>query len=167
MRAMAERGFSLIELLVVLAIIAASVSIVRLGIPSFGDDEVAGQDFIDWVAQCQYESQTSGQILGISWQQDEEQIVASSLRLNLRQNLWSAYPCAHDAPTEFVFENGAADLLIDNEIIEPTKLDKLTVARADIVVTPSTGHTPFKLQLADTTTWQSDGLDSVERVDDE
>ena len=168
-RRAAQAGFSLIELLVVMAIIAASVGIVQLAIPDMSKEEAQAQQFAGWLAQCQFEAQTSGQILGVAWlhhEDDDEQVIARSLRLNPRQLRWAPYSCNERAAGEFVFDDTVV-LTIDGEQITSMAIDPLAQMHADILITPSTGHTQFDLAYVDGALWQTDGLTGLQEVNDE
>ena len=168
-RRAAQAGFSLIELLVVMAIIAASVGIVQLAIPDLSDEEAQAQQFAGWLAQCQFEAQTSGQVLGVAWlhhEDDDTQAIARSLRLNPRQSSWTPYQCNERADGDFVFAD-TVTLLIDGEQISSAAIDPLAQLRAAVVISPSTGHTPFNLEYVDGALWQTDGLTGLQEVGDE
>ncbi len=146
-------GFSLIEILVVLAIISLTVSIVSLAIPSSNPTNPDLSEVMEqWLGDCIYEGRLSGSVLGLMVSTDaEEQVSLEAYKLNPRLNSWRIHRCFEQSKLTISSNKESVrleTLNIERDIVE---FDNLEVPVPQILLLPSGEVTPFELTIFATT----------------
>ncbi|RMA81326.1 prepilin-type N-terminal cleavage/methylation domain-containing protein [Umboniibacter marinipuniceus] len=142
-----QQGFSLVEVLVVLVIIAVMVSAASLAIPNTNNEVVQRKVIFDWLLSCSDEARLSGQVLGLRWVEQEDSVIIEALALNQRMQQWTASECA-----QLARQSLGADLDISLEVaglnIQLASDERLASIVADVIVQPSGEFTPFTLLVS-------------------
>lgn len=147
------QGFSLVEVLVVLVIIAVMVSAASLAIPNTNNEVDQRKAIFDWLISCSDEARLSGQVLGLRWLERENDVVVEALALNQRMQQWSVSECAQLRTQSFGSSNSVL-LEVAGIGVQLTSEERLATITADVIVQPSGEFTPFMMVVSGSQDYQ-------------
>jgi len=140
-----ERGFTLIEIMVVVVIVAVLMGAVTLSFPKTGDDLLQEQAdrFTALLALSQDEAILQSRDLALAIEEKNYSFFARSENEN-EEDQWQAYSSAPLVPRELI-GGVEAELLLDGISIKLPKPDKV---KPQVLILSSGEITPFTLVLA-------------------
>ncbi len=147
------QGFSLVEVLVVLVIIAVMVSAASLAIPNTNNEVDQRKAIFDWLLSCSDEARLSGQVFGLRWLEREDGVVVEALALNQRMQQWSLSECAQLRTQSFGSSNGVL-LEVAGIGVQLAAEERLVTITADVIVQPSGEFTPFTMVVSGSQDYQ-------------
>ncbi|MEQ3697710.1 MAG: prepilin-type N-terminal cleavage/methylation domain-containing protein [Pseudomonadales bacterium] len=147
------QGFSLVEVLVVLVIIAVMVSAASLAIPNTNNEADQRKAIFDWLLSCSDEARLSGQVLGLRWLEQEDSVVVEALALNQRMQQWSVSECAQ-LRTQSFGSNNSVLVEVAGIGIQLASEERLASIVADVIVQPSGEFTPFMVTVSGSQDYQ-------------
>ncbi|NVK11391.1 MAG: prepilin-type N-terminal cleavage/methylation domain-containing protein [Gammaproteobacteria bacterium] len=144
-------GFSLIEVMVVMAIIAIGVAVASLAIPSrlSADEDNPSAQLFQWISDCADEARLSGQVIGLRFKANgRDSVSIEALSLNQRLDQWASSTC-FSIPSK-TLELSIKDLSLSNSglaIEIDNQSQRAEVLQAHIILLPTGEITPFNLEV--------------------
>jgi len=141
-------GFSLIEVLVVLVIVAVTASFMALAIPeSRTEQNKFKEQLVSWLSACSVETQLSGAVLGLYFSTGEENDVTVKVYdLQRRLNMWREFHCADAHEFSLALSPSNVELAVYGEVAKIEAFDPAKV-EPQLLLLPSGEVTPFALSL--------------------
>ena len=143
-----QSGFSLVEVLVVLVIIAIMVAAASLAIPRTGNSDYTEQrsEIYRWFLACSDEAKLSGQVLGLRWVERLEFVDVEALALNQRLSQWRPAQCAQ-VSKQRVSSRELPRLLVAGLEVQLGSDDRMNTTIADVIIQHTGEFTPFEFKV--------------------